>query len=174
MKNWWHLDIAETARVLKTDVTSGLPESQIKPRLAEYGPNKLREEKGRSALKIFLDQFEDFIIWVLIGAALVSGFLQEWVDALAIIAIIILNAVLGLIQEYRAEKSLLALKKMARPVPSRPRRRSRVDPLGGARPRRPDRARSRRSCPRRQPSRLAYAQLRRPGSEPDRRIHARH
>jgi len=116
MKNWWHLDIAETARVLNTDLTSGLPESQIKPRLAQYGPNKLREQKARGPLKIFLEQFQDFIIWILIGAALISGILQEWIDALAIIAIVILNAVLGLIQEYRAEKSLIALKKMASPM----------------------------------------------------------
>jgi Ca2+-transporting ATPase len=116
MKPWWHLDIQEAARVLETDLALGLPESEIKPRLEKYGPNQLQEQKGRSPLKIFLEQFEDFIVWVLIGAVLVSGFLQEWIDALVIIAIIILNAILGFIQGYRAEKSLLALKKMASPT----------------------------------------------------------
>lgn len=115
MKQWWHLDVQEAARVLKTDLAAGLSDSEIRTRLAQYGPNQLLEQKGRGPLKIFLEQFEDFIIWVLIGAALVSGFLQEWVDALAIIAIVILNAILGFIQEHRAEKSLLALKKMAAP-----------------------------------------------------------
>lgn len=115
MKNWWHLDIQEAARTLETDLAGGLSEAQVQARLTRYGPNALREEKGRGRLKIFLDQFAGFIIWVLIGAALVSGFLQEWVDALAIIAIIVLNAILGFIQENRAERSLLALKRMAAP-----------------------------------------------------------
>lgn len=115
MKNWWHLDIQKTAEALETDLTAGLSEDEVRARLVRFGPNSLREEKGRGRLKIFLDQFAGFIIWVLIGAALVSGFLQEWVDALAIIAIIILNAILGYIQENRAEKSLLALKRMAAP-----------------------------------------------------------
>jgi len=116
MKNWWHLDALEAAEILKTDLTAGLPETEIKPRLEKYGLNELREHKGRGPLKIFLEQFEDFIIWVLIGAALVSGFLQEWIDAAAIIAIVILNSILGFIQEHRAEKSLLALKKLASPT----------------------------------------------------------
>jgi Ca2+-transporting ATPase len=115
MKQWWHLDIQEMARILKTDLAGGLAESENKVRLAHYGPNTLREGKGRSRLKIFIGQFADFIIWVLVGAAFVSGFLQEWLDSLAIIAIIILNAILGFIQENRAEKSLLALKRMTSP-----------------------------------------------------------
>jgi magnesium-transporting ATPase (P-type)/predicted RNA-binding Zn-ribbon protein involved in translation (DUF1610 family) len=78
--------------------------------------NQLQEKKGISPLGIFFEQFRDFIIWILIGAALVSGFLQEWIDAFAIIAIVILNAILGFIQEYRAEKSLAALKKLAVPA----------------------------------------------------------
>ncbi len=116
MKNWWHSDVAQTAAALGTDPVAGLPAAEIPARLASYGPNRLTETKPRGPLKIFLEQFEDFMIWVLIGAALVSGFLQEWVDAAAIIAIVILNAILGLVQEYRAERSLLALKKMASPT----------------------------------------------------------
>jgi P-type Ca2+ transporter type 2C len=115
MKNWWHLDIQETAQTLETDLAAGLSEAEVRSRLARFGPNSLREEKGRGRWRIFLDQFGDFIIWVLVGAAVVSGFLQEWVDALAIIAIIVLNSILGYIQENRAEKSLLALKRMAAP-----------------------------------------------------------
>jgi Ca2+-transporting ATPase len=116
MKNWWHLGIEETAQALETDISRGLPVESIAARLQKYGPNQLMEQKGRTPLGIFLEQFQNFIIWVLIGAALVSGFLKEWVDALAIIAIVILNSILGFIQEYRAEKSLLALRKMASPT----------------------------------------------------------
>jgi len=76
----------------------------------------LRERKGQGAWRLFLEQFADFIIWVLIGAALVSGLLREWVDALAILGIVVLNAILGFVQEYRAEKSLAALRKLASPM----------------------------------------------------------
>ena len=116
MKYWWHMDAADAARTLATDLTAGLSAPDVRARSERYGPNALREQKGRSPVRIFLEQFADFIIWVLIAAAVVSGFLQEWVDALAIIAIIILNAILGFFQEYRAEKSLLALRKMAAPL----------------------------------------------------------
>ena len=116
MEQWWHKDIAEIARLLSVDLDNGLESDQLKIRQDKFGPNQLKEQKGISALNIFLEQFQDFIIWVLIGAAVVSGFLQEWVDAFAIIAIVILNAILGFIQEYRAEKSLAALKKLSSPT----------------------------------------------------------
>jgi len=114
-KNWWHLSIDETVASLATDLSKGLSAGEARHRLDKYGPNQLKEKKGRSPFSIFLDQFKDFIIWVLIGAAFISGFLQEWVDAVAIIAIVILNAILGFIQEYRAEKALAALKKLSSP-----------------------------------------------------------
>jgi len=115
MKNWWHLSAAEVAEALGADLKGGLTSAEARLRLEKFGPNELQEKKGRSPLAIFLEQFKGLIIWVLIAAALVSGFLKEWVDALAILAIIILNAVLGLIQEYRAEKSLAALKMLSAP-----------------------------------------------------------
>jgi len=115
MKNWWELDIADIEKALGVNASSGLSLEEAEGRLRKYGPNQLKEKKGVSPVKIFLDQFKDFIVWVLAGAALVSGFLQEWVDAFAIIAIVILNSILGFIQEYRAEKSLAALKKLSSP-----------------------------------------------------------
>ena len=116
MTKWWHLDVEEIASTLGTDGRTGLSAAAAAEKLRTLGPNELREKKGRGPLAIFLDQFKGLIIWVLIVAALVSGFLKEWVDALAILAIVILNAILGLVQEYRAEKSLAALKKLSAPL----------------------------------------------------------
>jgi|GEM_PF-2119573 len=115
MEKWWHLYKEDVAGKLMTDINQGLVSAEIPNRQAQYGLNQLAEKPGRSPIGLFLDQFKNFIIWVLIAAALISGFLQEWVDALAILCIVIINAILGFIQEYRAEKSLAALKKMSSP-----------------------------------------------------------
>ncbi|HEX2694412.1 MAG TPA: HAD-IC family P-type ATPase, partial [Acidobacteriota bacterium] len=112
-KRTWQCDVNEVESLLDTSASRGLTDTDAAERLARFGPNQLREKKGRSPIGQFLDQFKDFMIWVLIGAALVSGFLGEWVDAVAIIAIVILNAIMGFVQEYRAEKSLAALKKLS-------------------------------------------------------------
>jgi len=116
MKQWWNLEVEEVIKNLGSNSVSGLTSDEASVRLQKHGPNQLKEAKKYSALGIFLGQFNDFIIWVLIGAAVVSGFLKEWIDAIAIIAIVILNAILGFIQEYRAEKSLAALKKLSSPT----------------------------------------------------------
>ena len=115
MKKWWEQDITEIEKSLGTGVSTGLSVKEAELRLEKYGPNQLKEKKAINPIEIFIGQFKDFIIWVLIAAALVSGFLREWVDAFAIIAIVILNAILGFIQEYRAERSLAALKKLSSP-----------------------------------------------------------
>jgi Ca2+-transporting ATPase len=115
MENWWSEDMQKVAVELGSDVDKGLSSQEVYDRRAKFGPNQLEEKEGRPIIALFLDQFKDFMIWVLIGAALVSGFLKEWVDAIAIIGIVILNAILGFIQEYRAEKSLAALKKLSSP-----------------------------------------------------------
>lgn len=116
MHNWWFVDKETVAGKLGTDLEKGLSHQEVANRQKQYGPNQLAEKEGRSVIGLFLDQFKDFMIWVLIGAALVSGFLKEWVDAIAIISIVVLNAILGFIQEYRAEKSLAALKKLSSPT----------------------------------------------------------
>lgn len=115
MKQCWHLNIEAVAEFLQANSDAGLSVSAAEKRISTYGYNQLTQKKGRSPLGLFLEQFQDFIIWVLIVAALVSGFLKEWVDALAIIAIVIINAILGFIQEYRAQESLAALKKLSAP-----------------------------------------------------------
>jgi len=113
---FWMMSPEEIASALNSDLKRGLTSEQASEYLARYGLNQLQEAKVRSPLSVFFDQFKSFLIWVLMAAAVISGFLGEWVDALAIIAIVVLNAVLGFVQEFRAEKSLAALKQMAAPM----------------------------------------------------------
>ena len=115
-KQWWHLTIDEVVQTLEANSSLGLASDEARARLQKYGPNQLKEKKPVSPFSIFLSQFQNFIVWILIAAALVSGFLKEWVDASAIIVIVILNAILGFVQEYRAEKSMAALKKLSSPT----------------------------------------------------------
>ncbi|MDP1809102.1 MAG: HAD-IC family P-type ATPase, partial [Actinomycetota bacterium] len=116
-ETFWHIQTAETvAGLLKTDLAGGLSATEAKERLAAVGPNRLEDKARVSPLAIFAAQFNDFMIWVLIAAALISGFvLREQIDALAITAILILNALLGFRQEVKAEKALEALRKLAAP-----------------------------------------------------------
>jgi Ca2+-transporting ATPase len=94
----------------------GLSSEEAVKRLHEYGPNELKETKKKTLFMMFLDQFRDFMIMVLIAAAVVSGIIGEMVDTIAIIVIVILNAIIGFVQEYRAEKAMKALKEMAAPT----------------------------------------------------------
>lgn len=112
MKHWWQQSELEVSRNLNTDPACGLSESESQKRLKEFGPNQLIEKGKESALHLFFDQFSNVIVWVLIGAAVIAGALGEWIDALAIMIIVILNAFIGFFQEYKAEKSLAALRKM--------------------------------------------------------------
>ncbi|MDD5195959.1 MAG: HAD-IC family P-type ATPase, partial [Candidatus Omnitrophica bacterium] len=113
---FYNITVEETVKMLQSNTDRGISYDEAQKRLAQSGPNELLGKKGPGPLSIFFEQFQDFIIWVLLGAAFVSGFLKEWIDALAIVAIVILNAILGFIQEYRAEKSLAALKKLSSPT----------------------------------------------------------
>ncbi|MFA4967356.1 MAG: cation-transporting P-type ATPase, partial [Candidatus Margulisiibacteriota bacterium] len=110
------LTIEKAADTLRSDAVSGLTAEEARRRLDEFGENRLKGKKGPGPLLIFIGQFRDLIIWILIVAALVSGFLKEWIDAGAIVAIVVLNAILGFIQEWRAERSLAALKKLSSPT----------------------------------------------------------
>lgn len=94
----------------------GLSSLEAQKRLLKYGPNILENSKKITAFEIFLDQFKDFIVMVLLAATLLSALMGELADALTITIIIILNAILGFIQEYRTEQSLDALKKLAAPM----------------------------------------------------------
>lgn len=110
--NWHSEKIDEVILKLRSS-HEGLSHEDAKKRLEEYGPNELREKKKKTPFIMLLDQFADFMIFVLIGAAVISGFIGELSDTIAIIVIVLLNAVIGFIQEYRAEKAMSALKKMA-------------------------------------------------------------
>ncbi|MFO7599632.1 MAG: cation-translocating P-type ATPase [Candidatus Desulfacyla sp.] len=106
---------ASSEDVLKdlSSTINGLSESEAAERLARYGPNEIRRTREISPWRIFLSQFNSFIVYILIAAVFVSLFLREFIDAAVIIAILIVNAVLGFFQEYRAEKAIESLKKMA-------------------------------------------------------------
>jgi len=110
----WHLRQPDAlARDLQANLEGGLSDHEAQQRLQREGPNELPEAQPPSLLKLFLSQFTSVIVWVLIGAAVISGLLEDWLDAAAILAIVLLNGVLGFVQEFRAERSLAALRKMS-------------------------------------------------------------
>ena len=115
---FWHTKQTKNIEhELKTNILTGLSEAEARERLEEIGPNELEEKKGRSPFKIFVSQFNDFMIWILIAAALISGIvIREVTDAIVILVILVINSVLGFVQEYRAEKALAALKELAAPT----------------------------------------------------------
>ncbi|EKD26934.1 MAG: hypothetical protein ACD_79C00965G0002 [uncultured bacterium] len=115
MENWWLKSFDEINKIISTDFDKGLSSQEIITRRQKYGFNQLKEKDKISPFVIFIEQFKSFIVWVLIAASLVSGILKEWVDAIAIFIIVIINAILGFVQEYKAEKSLEALKKLSSP-----------------------------------------------------------
>lgn len=114
----WHAKkVREVLDHWGVDPQQGLDSETARTRLAEWGPNLLQAKAKASPLEQFVRQFTDFIVLVLIGAALLSGpLLGEWTDAIAILAIVFLNATLGFIQEYRAERALEALKELTAPM----------------------------------------------------------
>ena len=112
---WFDIGLKEIEDQLNTNRQSGLPAGEVKSRLHKYGYNKLKEKKKKSAWQMFFSQFKDFMVMVLIGAALISGLIGEVADTITILAIIIINACLGFIQERRAERSMDALKKLTAP-----------------------------------------------------------
>ncbi|MGQ9705414.1 MAG: calcium-translocating P-type ATPase, PMCA-type [bacterium] len=114
-KVWHILSVDEVIGILEADVKNGLSNQEAQKRLEVFGYNTIGVEKVVSALKIFLSQFSDFLVLVLIAALVVSMLLSEFIDAIAIFIIVILNSLLGFIQEYKAEKALVALKKLATP-----------------------------------------------------------
>ena len=113
-ENWYQKDIGEIETLLQTS-KNGIKSSDI-PKLTEkYGKNELTDKKQKSTLVMFLEQFSDFLVIILIAAAIVSAVLGDLESAIVIIAVITGNAILGTIQQKKAESSLNSLKEMSTP-----------------------------------------------------------
>ncbi|HEX2952481.1 MAG TPA: calcium-translocating P-type ATPase, SERCA-type [Bacillota bacterium] len=115
-KAWYQLGIQEVAQLIHVKLDTGLNASEVDKRRSEYGSNELLEAKGKTVWTMLIEQFKDFLILLLLGAAVVSAILGEITDASVIILVVIINALLGVGQEFRAEKSLAALKRLAAPL----------------------------------------------------------
>jgi Ca2+-transporting ATPase len=113
----WHvLTAAATTQHLQVDPHAGLRLDEVGQRTARYGRNELQEQRRRSPVRMLFDQFTDFMILVLIAAAIISGLVGDPPDAITIVIIVLLNGVIGFVQEYRAERAVAALKMMAAPT----------------------------------------------------------
>jgi len=112
----WHaLSTEDVLEKLETKLENGLTDEVAKKRLEKIGPNQLAEKPRPSFLSLVLSQLKSFVVILLIVASIISAILGEWVDAAAIMTIVVLNAIMGAVQESRAEEALAALKKMAAP-----------------------------------------------------------
>ncbi|MCX6814391.1 MAG: calcium-translocating P-type ATPase, SERCA-type [Candidatus Aenigmarchaeota archaeon] len=109
---WNELEAKQVLKELQSS-EKGLSEQDVQTRLQKYGTNEIREEKKISRLEIFLNQFKSILVIILIGATVFSAAIGEILDAAAIIAIVILNAIFGFFQEYKAEKAIEALKRLS-------------------------------------------------------------
>jgi len=108
--------VEEVARALSTEVATGLSEAEAQRRLARYGPNALPEPPGRSILRAFAEQFANFLVILLLAATVLAAAIGEYLDAGTIAAIVALSAVLGMAQEWRAERAIQALRAMMAPT----------------------------------------------------------
>jgi Ca2+-transporting ATPase len=112
----WHQMSVEAVLEALRSTAQGLRAADAQERLATVGPNEITEGKRRTPLRMLVDQFSDFMILVLLVAAVISGLIGEAKDTIAIVVIVVLNAVIGFIQEYRADRAMAALKAMAAPT----------------------------------------------------------
>lgn len=115
MSEPYRLEISEVLEQFQTDPKTGLDEAEVPRRRERYGKNELVEAASRSKLYILWEQLSGALVVLLIAAAAISAFLGEWRDAVAIGAIVVLNAILGFVQDYRSERAMAALKRMAVP-----------------------------------------------------------
>ena len=112
--NWYQSEIEEVFGNLDSS-HEGLSDAKAKVRLSKYGPNKLAEQEQISKLKILIHQFTSPLIYILLIASFVTFLLSEYIDMAVILSVVVLNAVIGYLQEYKAERSVRALKQMVVP-----------------------------------------------------------
>ena len=110
--NWHLISAEETSRVLDTG-SKGLSLTNVRRKIEEYGKNEVEEAKRKTPLMILAQQLTDFMVIVLIIASIISGFIGDITDTIIILAIVVLNTLVGFIQEYRAEKAIEALQTMS-------------------------------------------------------------
>jgi len=114
-QDWHALNVQDAVQALQADGHNGLSPAEAKQRLEQYGPNELEEKAPPTFWDRLWNQLTDFIVIILIVSAVISAVLGDWIEAVVIMAIVVLNAAVGVIQESRAEQALAALKKMAAP-----------------------------------------------------------
>ena len=112
---WFNKPVDDISKELDSNLTSGLSTVEAKKRLEKYGENKLKSSAQKSILQLFFSQINDVMIYILIIAALISAFMKEYSDSVIILIVILINAVIGVVQEFKAEKSLEALKELSTP-----------------------------------------------------------
>lgn len=119
---WYTMPLGEVLKKLRSDLNTGLREEQVEDIRKIYGENKLSEKKKESIIIKFFKQFNDFMIIILIVASIISAVMSyvegknDYLDSVIIILIVVVNAIMGVVQEAKAEKSLEALKKMSAPT----------------------------------------------------------
>lgn len=115
IENWHSMDVKEVIAKIRTDPERGLTTEEAMSRLSTFGPNELERSKGVSGLKIFVNQFKNVLILLLLTATVISAILGELIDSILIFVIVMAATILGFVQEMRAERALEALKKMLSP-----------------------------------------------------------
>ncbi len=112
---WFTKSVDDVLKELDVNFETGLSEAEAQSRLEKYGPNKLKGRKRKSVFQMFLEQLQDWLIYVLFAAVIITLFMGEYIDAIIIITVILLNAILGVVQEVKAGNAIKALQKMAAP-----------------------------------------------------------
>lgn len=116
MEKWYQLDVEKIEQKLHVSSKRGLSSKQIIKRREKFGENTLKEQKKASKWLLFIKQFQDFMVFILLAATLIAGLLGEYIDAIAIMIIVLLNGFLGYFQEQKAEDSLSKLKELSAPI----------------------------------------------------------
>ncbi len=113
--DWFSIPAEQVLSLLDVSREDGLSPKEAEERLEAFGANELKEAPPTSIWKMIYEQFANFVVLLLLVAAIISAVLGDWIEAAAIMTIVVLNAILGVVQERRAEEALAALKKMASP-----------------------------------------------------------